>query len=295
MSAPDDASPAAAPDPDPLAQLRNEFFRRMGRNVWLFQRAEFLLKHLVLASGFAARPAEFVGRLERRKKDIAAKTFGTLADELFKGLASDSSPSDELEDPEEMSFWLRLRLDARQAEVLRKDLAARVKERNELVHHAFVRWKLDSGDELQAALLELDAQRERILSFHARLLPLCKGLISAVDYLGSQEFRQLFRAGHLQGLLVDSVQRAARADGWTPVASAGHRFAEHRNRLSEDTRAALPKFQRLLQESGLFELCEEPTKSGSRLLCRLRPQDAAGGAAHGDTSSSATQGGPTCR
>lgn len=163
------------------------------------------------------------------------------------------------------------------ADDLHRQLAVLVAERNQLAHCVLERWNIESMDGMALGLDELDAQRERIVAVHQTLRRIGEHLLEAAqamaDFMGTSEFAEELRRHHLDTCLQDVVARAARADGWTLLSQAGHLFGEHRQRLSADQRKALPGLSRLLIDSGLFELRDEPTqRGGSRSSCRLRRQ-----------------------
>lgn len=259
--------------PDELASLRGEFLRRLGRNLWCFQQVEVQLKALMTV-GQGRLPLQGLAEAAAsHAATVRTRTLGQLIGDAEAGVfAPDARPVDPPIDG--LAWSVRYEAGAGFSEDLQGRLRGLLAERNELVHHATERWDLDDSDGLRAGLAELDEQRERVVAVHATLrrvlLAVHEATQAMVAHLQSSAFRDQLRRAHLDACLVDTVARAARADGWTPLSHAGHAFREHIARLPEDQRQALPKLSRLLGDSGLFELREEPTAQGARTVCRLR-------------------------
>lgn len=269
---PADSNPA-------LLALRNEFFRRSGRNVWLFQSVEALLKGLALAGRARVSLAEPAKHAEAQVESVARRSMGMLTRDLLAGvLASDSEAAPPPEN--DMLQWsLRLADDGGFSESLRAKLGALVNERNELVHHGQARWDIADVSAMQEALDALDAQRERILDVHADLrrlgLWVQQTTDAMLDYMGSPEFKDEWRLVSLQSALLDAVQNAGRADGWSPLTQVGQLWRLALEKKGADERRGLPSLRCLLDASGCFEWREQPNPGGGHITyCRLRPQTA---------------------
>lgn len=247
----------------------------MGRNLWLYQQVESVLKGLLTASSFAAPRDNLQGAFDRHAAQVARQSMGQLVGKAAASVfAREAVPSAERQD-DWLTFSVRWDAGADFADDLHQQLTVLVTERNQLAHHAMERWNIGCPERMGLGLEELDAQRERIVSVHQTLAGIVthmhEAALALADFMHTSEFADELRRHQLDACLQDAVARAARADGWTPLSQAGQLFVEHRSRLSAEHQRALPGLSRLLIDSGLFELRDEPTKgSGSRALCRLR-------------------------
>lgn len=258
-----------------LDTRRNELFRRMGRNLWLYQRVEGHLKGLLTVSGFSANGLDVQGGLEARLASVRTRSMGQLVHEATGSVLAREAPSPSGQQTDWLTFSARWDAGTDFADDLHQKLAVLVTERNQLAHHALERWNIESLERMAVGLDELDEQRERIVDVQTTLARIGGHLVEAAqamaDYLGTSEFAEELRRHHLDACLQDVVARAARADGWTLLSQAGYLFGEHRQRLSAEQTRRLPGLSRLLIDSGLFEMRDEPTRGGGmRALCRLR-------------------------
>jgi hypothetical protein len=254
-----------------LPGLRNEFLRRIGRNLWCYQQVEAQLKTLLTIGQGAFPVRDALSAATRRRAAVHARTLGQLVgDASGSVLAREDRSADS---PVDWLAWsIRYDEGAEFSHDLTQRLQALVADRNVLVHGALGYWKLDSEASLVSGLGELDAQRERIVAVQDKLRRVLSGvheaMTSMLAYIDSAEFTHRLREAHLKACLVDAVVRAARADGWTRLADAGQAFREHVARLPIAQQKALPKLSRLLEDSGLFEVREATGEMAS--MCRLK-------------------------
>lgn len=261
-----------------LDARRNELFRRMGRNLWLYQQVEAQLKVLLTASSFAVppAPADPEAALRARTESLSKKTMGTLVSyATVSVLATEASLEHAPVKEDWLTFSARWDASADFAEDLHQQLKVLVAERNQLAHCIINRWNIESLDCMVLGLGELDEQRERIVAVHQTLRRIGEHLLEAAqamaNYIASPEFKVEWRRHHLEACLMDVVARAARADGWTPLSHAGQLFVEHRNRLSAEHRKGLPGLNRMLVDSQLFDMKDEVIPGGGqRTLARLK-------------------------
>lgn len=145
---------------DPLEASRNEAFRRLGRNIALFQALERLLKALTASSLIEGPPAEIEACAAKRQADLADKTLGQVLSRYKEDVLAD--PPD-LED--ERAPWVRIsyRLEGDEYRKLRaaqlKQLAA---ERNRLAHCLHEDYDLHTAEGILQLTAFLEPQAERI-------------------------------------------------------------------------------------------------------------------------------------
>jgi hypothetical protein len=123
-----------------LESLKNEVHRKLGRNIILFQKIEFLLKFLLANSKISGYLDELKIIQERQNKIFEKQTLGQLANQFFENIIFSSTKIDDEPDVLKgvwISFDCAFPNDSTIHEEQKKSLASIVAERNELVHHFF--------------------------------------------------------------------------------------------------------------------------------------------------------------
>jgi len=263
------------PEPERPPAL-NEVFRRVGRNLLLLQQIELLLKALLSASGFAGYVSEIPAKAAQRADDISRKTLGQLAQQYHEELLGQGdAPPSAPENPLEPWFNMRIQFKFDEAVVERDRavLLALVAERNELAHTFLSRWDLSSTADLEAANKVLDEQRARALPVLEHVKVLLEQVIQRRQEVGEsilrgdlgREFDLAFlRGSRIVQLLGEIAATAARPDGWTDLAKAGHLVAslEPEELANAKRRFGNGSLKRLLVASEMFEVVDEPVGGG---------------------------------
>jgi len=269
-----------------VEEIRNDVYRQVGRNVLIYQDIERVLKVFVIFfSSYAGNPKDIQRTIEERRLRFAKQTLGSTAlqflDEFF---CSKGSEDHTLEGGAE-SIWISFKTSFQGPDILKKyqdRLGATVDARNDLVHHFLENCDLGSAEQLEAASIQLDRDRETAVALRTSLLQLIEGVqafqICALNYLSSPEVRkeiltppQGFNA--IVAALKDIATTHARADGWTLLSVAGQELAkrglEHRQAIERiDGNRTL---QQLVEASNAFDLLIESLPNGnSRSVYRPR-------------------------
>lgn len=256
-----------------LPSLRNEFLRRLGRNLWCYQQVEAQLKVLMTVGQGAFPLGGVAAAAAKQQALVRTRTLGQLVGDATASVLAQEGRT--VDPPVDWLAWsIRFDAGADFADDLHRRLQALVAERNVVVHHARECWDFDSEAGLAGALVELNAQRDSIEAVHETLRRVLLGVQEAtqamVAYLESGAFARQLDEARLGACLVDAVAQVAKADGWAGLSEAGRSFREQVALLPDAQRRGLPKLSRLLVDSGLFELRDEPTQGGVRTMCRLK-------------------------
>jgi hypothetical protein len=183
-----------------LEETKNELFRKIGRNMLLFQQIEHILKHLVSSSNLTISLGDNTGNNYLSKKaSIKKQTLGQVIGRFFGEMhvAPLSLPESEPSAPDTaISFSFKIQLDQEALEGRKEVLAKLVEERNELIHHFLQQYNLQSFEDCNSAHLYLDNQEERIRSE----LEYLKNLIShsneaknsLINFINSEEGIKFF-------------------------------------------------------------------------------------------------------
>jgi hypothetical protein len=269
---------------DELTALTNELFRRIGRNLLNFQKIEGMLKFLV-ANGQLQGPIKALTDLRNeRANSVLRSTMGVLAGKFVNEILSDAGDvEDSLAGSTEawFSFKLSFRTEMQESVELGDSLRSLVDERNDLVHHLDGRWDNKSIESTRNLVAQLDEQRERLIPIYNQLkgmvLAVAEGMKQHADFLSSPEGSQLIellwlRHSPIVQLLTECAQRLAHADGWLPLATAGHVL---RQQVPEDAKSlkqcyGYSTLKQLVAATEMFDIWDEPTTRGFRTVYRIR-------------------------
>ena len=166
---------------------------------------------------------------------------------------------------------------------MQDQFSAFVVERNELVHHFLERYSLATDDSARLAVAHLEAQRTRIAPVRDILQSWLESAAGAqkelASFMASTEAKGVIERFVLQGsrivaLLATAAQSFARPDGGPLLSTAGNYV---RREAPEELATMKGRFghstlKRRVIASELFELLDEPTTTGPRVLFRLRPE-----------------------
>lgn len=277
-----------------LLSIRNEVFRKAGRNLYLFQQVEKLLKHLNTISNLAGpiSKLEKIAQIKREKSN--SSNMGPLVKNLIENIYTtaeklkvEEASNDSLGDINEVHIRTRFNIETtpEYIETRKRELKELVRERNRLVHHIFSNVNHDSLDRYIEIDAFLEEQRERIVAEHEYLRVIVNTFAESskahYDFMTSPvgvkhlDLMLIQQSSLVQKLIEISLQ-AARPDGWTSLAKAGN-----------DIKKLLPDaFDKLKEQFGfktlkdvllaceLFDLLDEETnKGGKRWFYKLKPDE----------------------
>lgn len=265
----------ASPESDAVVVARNEVFRRIGRNLFLFQDIEAKLKYLAIAAGVEGPCSELAQRVLDRAKKLSEKSMGILAGELFSGVLSKTGRQKK----KQANMWalsVRIEVDDQYAEQLKAQIQSLVDERNRWVHHASTCWDFQSHESMRAAGEELELQRIRILAVRTELATICDGIRSHAEeqaaIVKSPEFDVRWRTFCAQRYLIDFIKQSS--EEWVPLERVGQVRRRFVDQLDEAHRSEVPRARTLLEQTRAVEFRSERCGAGGfRTSCRLRDKD----------------------
>jgi hypothetical protein len=269
-----------------LIKIRDEVFRKIGRNLLNFQKIELMLKHLITNGRMSGYISEFKANQEQRSAAVHKQTMGELVGQFVENTLLDNQESSQipldLKEPY-FSFSFNVNANADFYNSKRQALKSLVDDRNDLIHHLLPRFNANSIENCLEIEQYLDQQRERLIPEYEHLKSLIESLKEGkkahADYLSSEEGIKQFELSFLQqsplvALLLNIATQQARADGWTLLSVAGHQI---RLILPEDigqlkNNWGYKTLKEFMLASELFDLIDEPTeKGGVRVLYRPKP------------------------
>ncbi len=130
----------------------DEVFRRIGRNLLLFQHIEHLLKQLMASARLEGTVKSMQANFEERQAKIHKQTLGQLAGQFVDDVLADAGERDAPENVDEawFSFGFTIQTDSAFVEQHTAEMKAVVDARNDLIHHFLPRWSPASEDSSRA-------------------------------------------------------------------------------------------------------------------------------------------------
>lgn len=261
----------------------DEVFRRIGRNLLLFQHIEHLLKQLMTSARLEGTAHSMQANFDERRARIHKQTLGQLAGQFVDDVLADAGEREAPENVDEawFSFSFTIQTDSAFVEQHAAEMKAVVDARNDLIHHFLPRWSPASEDSTCAALAYLDEQRAQALPMRDRLQGFANSLQEAAkahaDFVASPEgARQLelqwLRHSRLVLMLGELAAKTDRPDGWVVLATAGNiiQKLEPLELTDLNKRFGHRTLKHLLLATELFDVEDEPTpKGGTRTIYRI--------------------------
>lgn len=268
-----------------LEKARNEVLRKIGRNIFLFQQVEHMLKFLVANGTYSGYVSEIKAIKEQRAASVNRQTMGQLVGQLIENTHSEYKENPEHQFTKKDAYLtvsFKVESDAVYYETKKEALSLIVSNRNELIHHLLPRFNPDSIESCLELDQFLDKQREKLIPEIDFLRNMIDNLRECkkqfAEFLMSDEGEKWFKLSWLRGsrlvlLLGEIAAQAARPDGWTQLDTAVQLIRQHapeemaafKNRYGHKT------LKSLILATELFDINEEPTKKGGiRLIYRLK-------------------------
>ena len=274
-----------------LLSIRNEVFRKAGRNLYLFQQVEKLLKHLNTISNLGGSVSEIQQITQKKMDEYHLSNMGPLVRNLIENiyttaekLKAEQASNESLGDIKEVHVRTRFNIEttSEYIETRKRVLKELVDERNDLVHHIFSDVKHDSIDRYVEIDILLEEQRERIVAEHEYLRVMVYGFAESskaqYDFINSpagikQVDLMFIQQSSLVQKLIEISLQAARPDDWTQLANAGNEIKQLLpgafDRLKEQF--GFKTLKDVLLATELFDLLEEETnKGGKRWFYKLK-------------------------
>ena len=269
-------------EPD-LIKMRDEVFRKIGRNLLNFQKIEQLLKLLIANGRVSGHMSETKEILERQAAAVHKQTMGNLVGKFVDNtLLGHEESSQTPFEPKEPYFSLSFNVnaDADFYESKKQALKSLVEDRNDLIHHLLPRFNSESIESCLETQHYLDQQREKLIPEYDFLKSLLVGLKEGIDQhadvLSSEEginqvVLSFLQQSPLVSLLLNISIQQPRLDGWTLLDNADRQLRltlpEEMGRLKNSY--GYKTVKELIRASELFDIYEEPTKKGGvRVLYR---------------------------
>lgn len=157
---------------DQLKTALDEVFRRIGRNVFVFEQIELLLKTLLNDGRFEGAASELKKLLAERDKKPDKRMLGQLIDPLIDHHLTPADTDASLPGNSEearFSFKVTFNHTAEERAAFKKELEVIVAERNDLIHTLLLRYRFDTPGGCSKASEDLEQQWVRVTPVRDRL------------------------------------------------------------------------------------------------------------------------------
>jgi len=250
-------------------KLVSEIERKIGRNLIIFQSIEQILKLLARCVNISitVNNGKIETDFEKRIEHINKQTMGQVANQVLENI----SPPDEELTINKYKKLKGLRVNFRQfftePDKRKEELKSIVTERNDLVHHLFSKWNLNSLESTLQLEQYLDQQHKKICSEPEYLLSQIK-FIKKFSTNADVE-----RHVELAILILQLFDMSKQKDGWIVLDKALHvirqKEPQHITHLKERFGK---KLREMMLPEDIFEIKNELTnKGGKRILYRIKP------------------------
>jgi len=185
-------------DLDTMESLRDEAFRKIGRNVVNFQKIESLLKVLVLCSRVDGKPETSEITHLLNEKRIQKRPLGDVASMFVRNIIDNKcGDNNELDSSElKISFRFNLEMDLETATKEKRELQILIRERNQLIHQELANFDFECEKSCRSLIVKLDEQNERVRGKHKQLKDIWEVYKLAkkelIAHFNSDEFRAEF-------------------------------------------------------------------------------------------------------
>lgn len=246
----------------------NNIEHKIGRNLLLLQKIEYLLKYIVTHANLSAPANKFKEIAKQKEDNIKGQTMGIVLSQFLAHMNTTSDNDIEDSDLEENSVHVSfdIQFNYNEVELERKKimLTEILKERNYLVHHLIIDFDEDSHESCQSIENKLDKQRDKILVELNDLQSTAK----SIRQLKKESFYHIL--ANYFPLLFEFVKisiKKQREDGWTSLGIAGKVIRQTLpNEISQLKHKTLKSY---LLSTLFFDIKEDVSKN--MILFRLKP------------------------
>ena len=262
-----------------LENSRNEIYKRMGENIMLFQEIESILKYINLFK----KTASHVSKLKENNKilidNLNNNTMGQLLNEYLN--LQENKSTHNIDTSKEPFISFNLELPSSYLENKSKLLKTLLEERNDLVHHSYLNFNVNSVESCMEIVKTLDEQKKRVKSEINDLRAIVEIIENSkkafIHTLNSDEFKKSMYLFWLQNselviVIIDKFNQIVRPDGWASLSRLGQVIRET---CSEEIKLLKTKYKckslkQLLIKTEIFELHEEEKENSSSTLYRIK-------------------------
>lgn len=259
-----------------LKKSIDEIYRKIGKNILSIQKLEYLLKFISIHQNVGAHISQFNEAYKDKVQSVRKQTMGQLVNNHFNNKVDESANEPDVSN--EPYFSIELQFPSTYYDEKYNTLTDLIAKRNDLVHHFFLNYDLQSAKDYQVAEKFLDELYNRIneevesLKTIAEYIERTKSAFR--EFIESDQFVKEMEMSYLKNsdlilYLQDIAQNIAREDGWASLSLAGKLIRE----VIPDEMAMLKQkygyksLKPLLLESGLFDLHQESTQ----VFYRVKP------------------------
>ena len=260
-----------------LQNTINEVHRKIGRNLLLIQKIEYLLKYIVIQSNIAGQSSQLKDIKKTREENLSKMSMGQVLSQYLNHIdpskENNQENSNYESDSVHVTYEIDFNLSKEEFEKKENLLSDILKERNNLVHHLILDLNESSINSCKDMEYKLDEQKNC-------LLPELKQLQTFIQAMGKarSRFKKYLESGFFEKalyynevlndqLLILELAKISiqndESDGWISLGFAGKHI---RNIMPEEVDKLKDKYgyktlKPLIQNTKIFEHKEDTNKN----------------------------------
>jgi len=259
-----------------LKNAINEIQRKIGRNLLLIQKMEYLLKYFVLHSNISGNLSQLKDIKKTRHEKLSKMSMGQVLPQYLNHINPSKENNQEIPNfKSDIHISIEWNYDLSKEEFEKKEnlFSDILKERNDLVHHLIPDFNESSIKSCKDLEYKLDEQKNRLLAELKHLQAIIKAIQKAhnrfKEYSESGFFEKALYYDKLlndQLLILELAKLSMQndeLDGWISLGFAGIHI---RNIIPEEVNKLKDKYgyktlKPLIQNTKMFELKEDTNKN----------------------------------
>lgn len=255
----------------------NEVQRKIGRNLLLIQKIEYLLKYIVLHSNTSGKASQLKDIKKTREEQISKMSMGQVLSQYFNHINPSIENNQSISNSEsEIQISTEINFNFSKEEYERKEnlLSDILKERNDLVHHFILDFDEKSIDSCKNMEYKLEQQKNRLLpqlkELHNMVQAIQKGFnrLKELNELGKpQRITYIHTIAIKKHILFLELAKISiqnhKSGGWISLGFAGKHI---RNIMPEEVDKLKDKYgyktlKPIIQNTEIFVIKEDTTKN----------------------------------
>lgn len=261
-----------------LEDQRNECFRKIGRNIYIYQQFEQLLKGILSMCTFG-----HTSNIVNEREKIKTSTLGQLITRAAK-----TSQKKIVEEPNSQEDFFNIDFGEHHPLLnissYENQLQEVIAERNQLTHHLLEFFDINSSESCLQLDKKLDEQRKSAIEAIEKLRPIAKTLSNIQESLRQalqNDFVKASLTEHQTNMpisntdAIDLICKASdsctNSERWVSLSNLGRVLnkAEKEELFTFGKQLGLKNLKEILKATGLFEFREVKAKKGYQLQLRV--------------------------
>lgn len=261
-----------------LEERRNECFRKIGRNIYIYQQFEQLLKGILSMCTFG-----HTNNIANEREKIKTSTLGQLIAHAAR------TPQNKIaEDPNSQEDFYNIDFGEKHPLLnipsFENQLQEVTSERNQLIHHLLEFFDINSSESCIQLDKKLDEQRRSTIEAIEKLRPIAKTMVNIQESLrqalqsnfvkaelGKHQTHMAISNTDAISIICKASDSSTNSERWISLSNLGRILKESEKEELFDfgKELGLKNLKEILKLTGLFEFREVKAKKGYQLQLRV--------------------------